>query len=114
MPVPTYWGVSRRAREDEDEKVLLRRVHSLASHRKTVLAIVALATVAIGSNELGMAYNADERRVYTSDAFQCVATGAVLLVMLEDLPLAWPVLVFAAWMMLKYGRRAARAVRRWR
>lgn len=68
---------------------------------KTIAQLIAgLATVAIVSMDLGVDYNNDERKVYTSHVFQAMAVLSVGYLMAEDANHA--VVLLAIWLMIKY------------
>ena len=68
---------------------------------KTMAQLVAgLATVAIASMDLGVDYNDDERKVYTSLVFQAMAVFSVGYLMAEDTNQA--VVLLAIWAIIKY------------
>jgi len=124
MPIPAYWlsatpgrasrltaprADGRRKNTEADAPGQERTPTEDAAsegpspYRRIMYAIVALATIAIASTELGTAYTPHERRFYTSAVFQCVAMLAVLQIMLEDFDARLPFAIFGLWAALKYG-----------
>jgi len=61
--------------------------------------IMALATMAVLSMDLGMEYNTLEKQIYTHMAFQLVAVSAVALATTEDMNLA--MIAVGSWVALK-------------
>ena len=71
---------------------------------KTVAQLIAgLATVAIASMDLGVDYNEDEKKVYTSFIFQMLAVLSVGYLMAEDTNQA--VVLLLVWGAIKYFSR---------
>lgn len=62
--------------------------------------IVALATAAIVSMDLGLPYSKNEQRVYTHMAVQCLAVAAVSFSVTEDVQQAG--LITLAWWAIKH------------
>ena len=68
---------------------------------KTMAQLIAgLATVAIASMDLGVDYNKDEKKVYTSLIFQAMAVFSVGYLMAEDTNQA--IVLLAIWAFIKY------------
>lgn len=61
--------------------------------------IMALATMAVLSMDLGLEYNSLEKQIYTHIVFQLVAVSAVALATTEDMNLA--MIAMAGWITLK-------------
>ena len=71
---------------------------------KTVAQLIAgLATVAIGSADLGVDYAEDEKKVYTSLIFQILAVLSFGYLMAEDTNQA--VVLLVVWGIIKYSSR---------
>jgi hypothetical protein len=71
---------------------------------KTVAQLIAgLATVAIASMDLGVDYNDDEKKVYTSLVFQMLAVLSVGYLMAEDTNQA--IILLIVWGAIKYSSR---------
>tara|TARA_B100000963_G_C22611549_1_gene665118 strand:+ start:1279 stop:1566 length:288 start_codon:yes stop_codon:yes gene_type:complete len=71
---------------------------------KTMAQLIAgLATVAIASMDLGVDYNEDEKKVYTSLIFQAMAVFSVGYLMAEDTNQA--VVLLLLWGFIKYRSR---------
>lgn len=61
--------------------------------------IMALATMAVFSMDLGLEYNSLEKQIYTHIIFQLVAVSTVALATTEDMNLA--MIAIAGWITLK-------------
>ena len=62
-----------------------------------------MATVAIVSMDLGVDYNNQERKIYTSLIFQCLAVFSVGYLFSEDINQG--IVLLLVWAMIKYSKK---------
>lgn len=85
------------------ESINLNKFFNELSGKTLSQLIAGLATVAIVSMDLGVNYNDQERKIYTSLIFQCLAVFSVGYLFAEDINQG--IVLLLVWGMIKYSTK---------